>query len=1202
MPPSTSPTARALAELAAELAAGHRASRATGAAGSFAALAIARVAAEVPAARRPLLVITPDEARAQELARDLGYFLPHIAAADDPAAPPRVLHLPAVEASPYAELSPDRRAIMSRQATLFRLSQGFGGEVLVASAAALARRVIPRAEFAALIDVLAAEEEIDRDATAALLARTGYGRTPVVEDPGTFAVRGGVIDVFPPLYRYPVRLELLGDLVESIRFFDPVTQRTMRSLDEVYLLPVRETVRTRGADPRARILDAADAAEHPSSKTRALVERVEAGEDFFGVEALTPAFHARMGSIDEYLPAGTALVIEDPEAVRAAIDDERERFASGFTKRRDEHRVVFPPEDFLLAPAEVDALLGRPARLELRPVDTEVAVALQVETHTELSAELRRRRADKDHFEEPLRPLVNQLRAWLGDGNRVVLVSPNRAHADRLESLLKGYKLEPRMLREPGAPELTDPALLTAPLTISMGPLAAGFRLPGDWLVVLTEDEIFGPRAHERKARTAKQRGLEGFGKVTEFSSLVPGDHVVHGVHGVGVYKGLVKLPVKGTAVDFLHLDYDGGALYLPVYRLSEVQRYVGADGAKPKIDKLGGITWEKTRSKVSKEVKQIAEDLLKLYAQRQALPGHAFTVPPNLEAIFQEFETRFQFEETEDQQKAIDAVLEDMAAPRPMDRLVCGDVGYGKTEVAMRAAMRAVMGGKQVAVLAPTTVLVEQHGASFRERMKDLPVSVDTLSRFKTKPEQLEVLKRAAEGKLDIVIGTHRLLSNDMRFKDLGLIVVDEEQRFGVVHKERLKQLRTQVDVLTLTATPIPRTMHMAMMGLREISIIATPPVDRRAIRTFVCRPDDDVLREGIQRELARGGQIFFVSHLIGEGQKPSARGDRSLSDWAEHLRRLVPGLRVAVAHGQMDSEALEQIMVDFVNGRSDVLCSTTIIESGLDIPRANTMFVSRADHFGLAQLYQLRGRIGRSRERAYCYLMVPPMEALTPEAKQRLAVLQRFTELGAGFQIASHDLEIRGAGDLLGAKQSGQIAAVGFETYTQILGEAVAELRGEAITRERDPELTVDLPTFIPDDYVSDTGQRLDLYKRLSSAHDEDEVRTIMEEIGDRYGAPPDEVRLYAELMILKADARKLGATAIDLADNRLSLALAEDTPLSPQKVLMLVNPGPGKPRSVYRLTPDMRLVRTFTPAEAADRLGAARKTVKELLESAT
>jgi len=1197
-----SATAAALHAFASELAAG-RPARAVGASGSFAALAIARVAGELPAARRPLVVITPDEARASELARDLGYFLPALAqASDDPAAPPRILHLPAIEASPYAELSPDRRAIMRRQATLFRLSQGFGGDVLVASAAALARRVIPRAEFAALVDVLAAEEEIDRDATAALLARTGYGRTPVVEDPGTFAVRGGVIDVFPPLYRFPVRLELLGDLVETIRFFDPVTQRTMRQLDEVYLLPVRETVKTRGADPRARILEAADAAEHPSSKTRALVERVEDGEDFFGVEALAPAFHARMAPITEYLPDGAALVIEDPEACRAALADERERFQTGFAKRQGEHRVVFPPDDFLITDADWDELTARAARLELRPIDTGMATQLQVSGNGDLAAELRRRRAEKRDLEEPLRPLVDHLRSWLDDGHRVILVSPNRGHADRLESLLRGYKLQPVVRREPGAADLTDPDQIKVSLSITIGPLAAGFRLPGDWLVVLTEDEIFGPRAHERKARTAKQRGLEGFGKVTEFSSLQPGDHVVHGVHGVGLYKGLVKLPVKGTAVDFLHLDYEGGALYLPVYRLSEVQRYVGAEGHKPKVDKLGGITWEKTRSKVSKEVKQIAEDLLKLYAQRQALPGHAFTMPPNLEAIFQEFETRFPFEETEDQQKAIDAVLADMAEPRPMDRLVCGDVGYGKTEVAMRAAMRAVMGGKQVAVLAPTTVLVEQHGVVFAERMKDLPVSIDTLSRFKARPEQLDVLKRAAEGKLDVVIGTHRLLSNDVRFKDLGLIVVDEEQRFGVVHKERLKQLRTQVDVLTLTATPIPRTMHMAMMGLREISIIATPPMDRRAIRTFVCRPDDDVLREGIQRELARGGQIFFVSHLIGEGQKPSARGDRSLVEWAEHLRRLVPGLRVAVAHGQMESESLEQIMVDFVNGRTDVLCSTTIIESGLDIPRANTMFVSRADHFGLAQLYQLRGRIGRSRERAYCYLMVPPMEALTGEAKQRLAVLQRFTELGAGFQIASHDLEIRGAGDLLGAKQSGQIAAVGFETYTQILAEAVAELRGEAIRHERDPELTVDLPTFIPDDYVADTGQRLDLYKRLSSAHDEDEVRVVMEEIADRYGAPPDEVRLYAELMILKADARRLGATAVDLADNRLALALAEDTPLKPEKVLKLVNPGPGKPRSPYRLTPDMRLVRTFTPAEAADRLAAARKTVRELLESAT
>jgi transcription-repair coupling factor (superfamily II helicase) len=470
-------------------------------------------------------------------------------------------------------------------------------------------------------------------------------------------------------------------------------------------------------------------------------------------------------------------------------------------------------------------------------------------------------------------------------------------------------------------------------------------------------------------------------------------------------------------------------------------------------------------------------------------------------------------------------------------------------------------------------------------------------MSRFQARAEQTDTIKKLAEGQVDVVIGTHRLLSNDVRFKDLGLLVIDEEQRFGVTHKERLKKMRTQVDVLTLTATPIPRTMNMALMGLREVSIIATPPADRLAIRTFVCRPDDDVIKEGILRELARGGQVFFVCHRIGEDK--SERAERSVSQWAEKLRELVPTARVGAAHGQMDPESLEKVMIDFVDHRFDILVCTTIVESGLDIPRANTMFVNRADAFGLAQLYQLRGRIGRGKERAFCYLMVPPLETLSNEAKQRLQVLQRFTELGAGFQIASHDLEIRGAGDLLGAQQSGQIAAVGFDTYLKILEEAVAELKGTPLRAEKDPELNTDLPGYIPDEYVPDTGQRLDLYKRLSEAKDEEDVRVLHEEMADRYGALPDEVKVLGELMVVKALGRRLGAASIDLAEGRLALALdSATTPLKPEKVLVLIN----KPRSLYRLTPDMRLVRTFTEPEKNDRLQAAKRTLIELADCAT
>jgi len=629
-----------------------------------------------------------------------------------------------------------------------------------------------------------------------------------------------------------------------------------------------------------------------------------------------------------------------------------------------------------------------------------------------------------------------------------------------------------------------------------------------------------------------------------------------------------------------MHLEYDGGSVYVPVYRIGAVHRYLGGEAGEVKLDKLGRATWQEKRRRVSAEAKKIAEELMQLYAQRAALEGHAFPAP---DAVFSAFEETFPFEETPDQAKAIETVLADMQNGVPMDRLICGDVGYGKTEVALRASLLAVLGGKQVAVLAPTTVLAEQHFVTFSDRFADFPVSVAVLSRFRNKAEQQKTVAALAEGKIDVVVGTHRVLSRDVRFRDLGLMVVDEEQRFGVGHKERLKELRTQVDVLTLTATPIPRTLQMAMGGLREISIIATPPADRLAIRTFVCRWDKPLLSDAIKRELARGGQLFVVHNKI-----------EDIGELAKRVAEIAPeGTRVAIGHGQMPEGELEKVMVDFVDGRYDVLVCTTIIESGLDIPRANTMIVNHADRFGLAQLYQLRGRIGRSRERAFCYLVVPEETRMTPEAKQRLAVLQRFTELGAGFQVATHDLEIRGAGELLGERQHGAVAAVGFEAYARILEEAVAELKGQPIKPEHDPEINVDVPAFIPDDYVPDTGQRLEFYRRLAQARDEDDVRATLAELADRYGPLPDEATLLGEVMIDKTVVRALGALAYELAPTRIVLSFAPDAALDPTKVTKLVSARGSR----FKLTPDMRLAYNFDDREKLDRMPAARARLQQL-----
>ncbi|MBZ0231274.1 MAG: transcription-repair coupling factor, partial [Deltaproteobacteria bacterium] len=730
--------------------------------------------------------------------------------------------------------------------------------------------------------------------------------------------------------------------------------------------------------------------------------------------------------------------------------------------------------------------------------------------------------------------------------------------------------------------------------------------------------DVLGARKPAPRRSAAKKARDALLGGVGDFSQLAPGDFLVHQLHGVGRYRGLVKLPGTGPrsrdatrggvnaggldpgrgdgnvpfGIDFLHLEYDGGTLYLPVYRLGEVQRYVGAEGHAPRIDKLGGVTWEKARAKVSRQVAALAEELLQVYAQRAALPGHRF---PAADDYFREFEAAFPFEETPDQAAAIDAVLTDMESAKAMDRLVCGDVGYGKTEVALRAVFRAALAGKQAVLLAPTTLLVEQHARTMSERFASWPVKVGKLSRFQSRNEQLATVRALADGNLDVVVGTHRVLSPDVRFKDLGLVVIDEEQRFGVTHKERLKKLRTQVDVLTLTATPIPRTLHLAMAGMRDLSIIATPPADRRAVRTFVATVDEALVKSAIEQELARGGQVYFVTRTIGDERPGTGTGTgtgrrESIHDWAGMVRRLVPKARVGVAHGALPAEKLEDVMVQFVKGELDVLVATTIVESGLDIPRANTMFVARADTFGLSQLYQLRGRVGRSRERAYCYLLVPSPDQLTDEARRRLEALQRFTELGAGFQIASADLEIRGGGELLGAKQSGSIASVGFDQYTKMLEAAVAELRGQPIHQLVDPELTIEVPGFIPDDYVPDTGQRLELYKRLSAIEDEDEVREVLDEMQDRYGPLPGEVLLLADLMVVKALARRIDAISVELTRARLAIGLGPSTPVDVTKV-----PGPWKLERDGRLHVPIGATET-APAEAA------RRRLQSLIERAT
>jgi len=694
--------------------------------------------------------------------------------------------------------------------------------------------------------------------------------------------------------------------------------------------------------------------------------------------------------------------------------------------------------------------------------------------------------------------------------------------------------------------------------------------LPAAVLACITEEEIFGSRKTRRSQRKESKRN-KNRAFVQDLRELSIGDYVVHVDHGVGVYKGLSlgEIPVsrmealqgmRPKRVEVLIVEYNGGdKLFLPVTRLNLIEKLASKEGSSPKLDKLGGTTFAKTKARVRESVKKLADDLLSLYAARAARERPPY--PPR-DRTYAEFEARFPYEETPDQGRAIDEVMSDLESDRPMDRLVCGDVGFGKTEVALRAAFRVAMSGKQVAVLCPTTVLAQQHMRTFEQRIGDYPVKIEMLSRFVDKKHQTETLARLKDGTCDIVIGTHRLLSKDVHFAKLGLLVVDEEQRFGVSHKERIKQIKTEVDVLTLSATPIPRTLHMAIGGLRELSLITTPPADRRAVRTLITRWDDQVLRDAVQRELQRGGQVFFIHNRID-----------GLYDRAARLQELVPTARIAVAHGKLSEVTLERVMSDFVDGEHDVLAATAIVENGLDIPRANTILIDRADMFGLSQLYQLRGRVGRSRERAYCYLIAPAPSQLSDEARTRIEALERFNQLGAGFQVASLDLELRGAGDLLGDEQSGNVAAVGFDLFSHMLEEAVAELRGQTLTVDIDPELTLDIEHYIPDDYVADVGVRLSLYKRLAAAESEEAVSELAAEMEDRFGKPPEPAMQLVRAMSLKPALRTLRVLGCEATGTRVALHFKDDTPLDAAVLASVVGKNKG-----WQLTPDMKLIARF------------------------
>ncbi len=1150
-----------LKEIAAALAPADSHVTLAGLRGSAPAYLLSRLFAEI---KEPVLIITADTESAEELCRELRFY----AGEKEP-----VLYFPSWDTTPFEQASPHPDISGQRLNVLARLMEGTVRGV-VAPVVAVMQRVLPKRILGEVSQYLVTGEEVEREALLRKLVNLGYAHVPLVEDRGAFSIRGGILDIFPPDRPCPVRIEFFGDFVDTIRTFDPASQRSLHPLTELVLLPSREIILSEEElkEFAARLKNRCDALDLPPARRRELMEQLQ--NSFFppGIEYLQPLFHPDLETLFDYAGPDALLALVDPAAIDAAEENFAAELALAEQRALERDVITCDPAGLFLSATELADISVSRRRLSLPCLEITAGeedgrtFRFAVEENSDLKLDL------SPDSEAVLKPLVERVSAWIGEKMRVIMACHQRGQAQRLYELLTHYQL-PLAISERDFP--TERTRRDGKLDILTGEISRGFRLREGGLAVIAEEEIFGPRLKRRGLSETRKKQL-----LTSLAELKPGDYMVHLDFGVGVYRGLQHIALQGGEGDFLLLDYAGGdKLYLPVDRINLVQRYIGADGVEPRIDRLGAASWEKAKSRARAAVQEMAEELLKIYAARQVDQGFAFSPPDDL---YREFEASFAFEETPDQMAAIEDVIRDMERAKPMDRLVCGDVGYGKTEVAMRAAFKAVMDGKQVAVLVPTTVLAQQHLETFGERFKSYPVRIGMLSRFRSPKEQKAILEGAKKGEIDIIIGTHRLLQKDVAFKDLGLLIVDEEQRFGVSHKERLKQFRAVVDIMTLTATPIPRTLYMSLMGIRDLSIIDTPPVDRLSIKTFISRFSDELIREAVLRELRRGGQVFFVHNRV-----------QSIEAMAEHLRRLVPEAKIVIGHGQMDEKELERVMLAFMHGESNLLLCTTIIESGLDIPNANTLIVNRADAFGLAQLYQLRGRVGRAKQRAYAYFLIPGEGAISSDARERLKILQDISELGAGFRIATHDLEIRGGGDLLGARQSGNIAAVGFELYTEMLEETIRQLKGEELQERVEPEIKLRVPAFVPEEYVKDPNQRLVIYKKLTQAETTEEIAEVADELVDRFGKLPLAASYLLEVMQIRIGLKNFLIKEVEFDGKRLIFAFHPKTPVSPDIIVALIRKEPGK----CTFTPDYRLIAEIRDTSFEGVLAETRNVLKRL-----
>jgi len=1136
------------------------------------------VASAVRQAGTGALVIVPTSERADQMHDDLAAFLAERDTSPEEAG---LAVFPSLESLLYEEARPDRELIRERLVVLRRLLAG-EPTVVIATPEALLHMTVPPAVMGAAVLTITAGAALPQAELVGRLAELGYERQAAVEAPGEFGVRGGIVDVFSSTALAPVRIEYFGDEIESLRIFDPSSQRSRGAISSVGLLPAREVVMmpeaVQAVAPVRAALERQVALLEEMGKQEA-AERLQAKVGYELAQLEQAAYFDHAEYYLPYLFPPTTLLDYVPAAVPVFIDsplDAAEHFRAFLAEVAPLYRARLQSGSLLPLPHELYGQLSLLARwLAGRPAAT---MALVPQEDRELSPAGARQITVEvravDSFAGRLDQFASTLSGWQRERYAVLVASYQE---ERLAEILA----------ESGVPGVMAARLepVFGRVVLSHRKLSGGFRLPEARLVVLSDQEVFGL---QRLRRSLRRRHTQGIA-ITSVRQLAPGDYVVHINHGIGLYDGLVRRSVDGAEREFMRISYAGeDRLFVPVDQLDRVQKYIGGEGAAPTVHRLGGADWERTKRRARQQAREVAQELVRIHAARQSQPGHAFAPDTPWQ---QEMEAGFPYGETPDQLTAIEDTKRDMEGERPMDRLICGDVGFGKTEVAIRAAFKSVMDGRQVAVLVPTTVLAQQHLNTFQERMAAYPICIEMLSRFRSRQERQQVAEGLRAGTVDIVIGTHRLLSQDIAFRDLGLLIIDEEQRFGVRHKERLKQLRATVDVITMTATPIPRTLHMALSGIRDMSCINDPPEGRMPIRTRAIPRDDDLIREALLRELERGGQVYFVHNRV-----------ESIGHAAEYVRRLVPHARIAVGHGQLPEERLEEIMIDFYAGRYDILVCSTIIESGLDIPNVNTIVVDQSDKLGLATLYQLRGRVGRSDRQAYAYLTWTPHKRLTETAQQRVSAIREFSELGSGFKIALRDLEIRGAGNLLGPEQSGFIASVGFEMYTQMLAEAVNELRG----REAIPEVTVtiDLPVdaYIPEEFVPGLNQRIEIYRRLAAIRGEPALRDMEGELRDRFGEPlPEPVGHLLRMVRIKLDCPRANVLAISTERLQVSLRVTPDRRLPLLVLRRLQRQLSSIPTTEFRLAAPVvtqdRISLAYNNLTSEQLLGVVEKLIAHL-----